>query len=655
MRGAKRTTRARTIALLVGLGGALLLPGGIGAALATAPGLTFAESSPVQLTWPLPEPAPVLTLCNSTLAAVSPGLIVVGPAVLLGSATVPVTDLVAARLPAEPIGAGACAPVTLSGSSGASSSGPTSAFSVRVTAVAPGVGSAAIDVSLVPGGGPTLLGTFGEITLHATRANPWAKSVSLADARLWLRYSGTPTPIGPRSILVVDGVRQTTVAVTVPQQAVDGGLSAPLTVSGAVPPGTYHGTLELGGDHGSIPVTLVVADAVWVLLVGVFAGVLVALVLRVMTGKWRYRLRLWQARRRVPRRYGQAAEALSPELLRRFPAPTTQSVQLWQDGAKVAGRAYFRTVATVDVTDPAYASVCVDVVDVLADTDNLQRRFVPALDELERALTDLGEFLDLTLPTLGDPEVVEVARKLLRVGTTRPPLQVKEATRITDAAIGLTATLAAWRTELEVLLRHMHWSHRLAHRAEFPDQLQLAAADDALGRAIRELFDAATSPGVTSVARGADARDAHRFLATVGAKRGIWLDDQLDGPMRTRVDNAFADLLPERVAPDDIRLLARAQRWARGGLTATTFAITHEYVPVAAGAVAWLLVTFSGAVVAFASAAFLAYQALYDGKPFGGWPGFLAAVFVGIAAGAVVDALVSGLAWARGGLRSLKA
>jgi len=60
-------------------------------------------------------------------------------------------------------------------------------------------------------------------------------------------------------------------------------------------------------------------------------------------------------------------------------------------------------------------------------------------------------------------------------------------------------------------------------------------------------------------------------------------------------------------------------------------------------------------VVAFAAAAFVAYQTLYEGKPFGGWPGFLAAVFVGVAAGAVVDALVSGLAWARGGLRSLRA
>ena len=655
MNRACRTTCARALALLVVLGGALLITDGAGAALAAAPGLTFAESSPVQLAWPLPEPAPVLTLCNTTSMPVTPGLVVTGPEVSLGATTARVTDLVAARLPAGPIGAGACAPVTLSGASAASTSSPTSAVSVRITALAPGVGSAAIDVSLVPDSGPTLLGTFGEVTLHATRANPWASSVSLADGRLWLRYSGTPMPIGPHSILVVNGMRQATVAVTSPQQAVEGGLSAPLTVSGAVPPGTYHGTLELGGDHGSIPVTLIVADAVWVLLVGVLAGVLVAFVLRVMTGKWRYRLRLWQARRRVPRRYAQAVETLSPELLRRFPTPPTESVQKWQRGAKAAGRAYFRTVATVDVTDPTYASVCADVVDVLADADCLQQTFGPALEELERVLTDLGAFLDITLPTFGDPEIVEVTRKLLRVGTNRPPLQVKEATRITDAGVVLTATVATWRTEAEVLLRHMHWSHRLAHRAEFPDQLQLAAADDALGRAIRELFDAANTASVAAVAHGVDARDAHRFLATVGAKRGLWLDDQLDGPLRTRVDSAFADLLPERVAPDEVRLLARAQRWAKGGLVATTFAIAHEYVPVAAGAVAWLLVTFSGAVVAFAAAAFVAYQTLYEGKPFGGWPGFLAAVFVGVAAGAVVDALVSGLAWARGGLRSLRA
>ena len=653
MTRATRATRARTLALLVGVGVALLLPGGVRAARATTPGISFAESSPVQLTWPLPASGSALTLCNTTLAPLTPRLVITGPEVSVGSTTAQVTDLVAARL-SGPIVAGTCSPVMLSGASGASTGNPTSAVSVRITAVSPGVGSAAIDVSLVPSSGPTLLGSFGDITLHATRANPWADSVSLADGRLWLRYSGTPTAIGPHSILVVDGVHKATVAVSVPQQAVDGGLSVPLTVSGAVPPGTYHGTLELGGDHGSIPVTLVVADAVWVLLVGVFVGVLVAFVLRVMTGKWRYRLRLWQARRRVPKRYAQAVVALNPELLRRFPAPTERAVEEWQGAAKKAGREYFRTVATVDVADPTYASVCADVVGVLADAECLQRSFVPALQDLERALTDLGEFLDLTLPTFGDPEVVEVARKLLRVGTTRPPLQVQEATRITDAAVVLTATVVAWRTEAAVLLRHMHWSHRLAHGAEFPDQLQLAAADDALGRAIRELFDAATSAAISAVARGADARDAHRFLSTVGAKRGLWLDDQLDGPMRTRVDSAFADLLPERIAPDDIRLLTRAQRWARGQLRATPFEITHEYVPVAAGAIAWVLVTFSGALVAFATAAFLAYQALYEGKPFGGWPGFLAAVFVGVAAGAVVDALVSGLAWARGGLRSLK-
>ncbi len=631
---------------------ALLLPG---AALAEGPGLRFAEPDPTTLTWSAVERGAVLTLCNTTNAPVIPVFLVSGPEVGAGSRLV--AELLAATTPGGPIGAGACGKVGLSLTGSGSDNPPrTESTTAELTAVAPGVGSTGLSIRILPDVGPTLLGSFGDVTLTATRSNPWSGSATLDDPALWLRYSGTPAPVDPQGVLVVEGSRRATLQLGGGQLAVDGGLRVPLTLTGANRPGTYHGTLELGGQHGSIPVAVavVVADAVWVLLLLVLVGVLVALLLRVATGKWRYRLRLWQARRRVRKGYA-AGRALGPELAERFPVPTDVAVEAWRAEARSAGRAYFRTVLTVDVADPTYVSVCADVSQVLADCECLQRTFAPAVGGLEHAVARLGEFLDAALPSLDDPDVVDVARALLRVDTTRPPLQVKEASKVRDLAGRLTETVAAWQAEAEVVLRHMRWSRRLAHGAEFPEQLQLAAANDALGRAIRELFDSTTTASVGAVAHGADVREAHRLLATVGARRGVWLEDDLGGPLADPVDGAFTDLMPERVAHPELRSTLRAQRWSGAPLAATTFRVTHEYVPVVAGALASVLVTFAGAVVAFGAAAFVAYQVLYAGRPFGSGPDLLAAVFAGVAAGAVVDALVNGVNWSRGGLRSLKA
>jgi hypothetical protein len=67
-----------------------------------------------------------------------------------------------------------------------------------------------------------------------------------------------------------------------------------------------------------------------------------------------------------------------------------------------------------------------------------------------------------------------------------------------------------------------------------------------------------------------------------------------------------------------------------------------------------VVTTVAAASVAFVLALWASNLALYDGKAFGGFKDFVGAVVAGIALTAIVDAVVAGATWARGGIAALR-
>lgn len=638
-------------------------------AFADRPGLSFLEPGPMKVSSADLSHGRSVKVCNTTGAPVFLRPVLTGEELSVDTKKVSLNKSVTALVAKARVRAGRCRSIELRFRDGKEHKidAGTSA-TATLTVLAPAAGSARISLAISGADAPKLQGAFHDLAVRATRTwhfqkrrpwdwtlDAWTGDAVLEENGLALSYSMTP-PKKPSSGSwpVADGSRVGRLVVDGTPQAMDQALVVPFKLTDVHNPGTYHGTLDFGGgEKNRLPIVVTAADPVGVLIFCVLLGVLIALMVRLASGRFRYTFRLRAERRKVQDRYVDAAETVVEPWATRFPRPTDAAIETWQADNKAALKAYRRTVVTVDVTDEAFVSVRKNVAAALDDADCYGKSLPAKLAALQVSLDSVVKMLDTLFPGLPDPDVVTLARRITRqhVAAT-PTLGIGEATKIRDKADQCVKLLDAWSETAATLVRYGRWVRKIWVVADEVDRVQLAFAGGTLSIAVYELFDADAADEVQGVLTGSNLRTVYAVLASLGAQYGVWVGDE---PLATAETSSSTDSLLQHQVFVGIQSqpLTRAVRWANEALAPFEFQVVHKYAAAVAGLFAAMVVVSLGALVASFTAVYAAYQLLYEGKPFGPWVGYFGAVVAGIGAAAVVDAVVNGANWARGGLSAV--
>jgi hypothetical protein len=637
----RRTRRTRLLCAVIAATGGVGLALSMPAHAARQTGLVITTKGSISLDWTAGASGQ-LTVCNATAKPVAPSIRVDAS----DTASKPFVTSVTTALKPKRLAPAKCGTLTVALKQTIKpDAGPITPAKARVTLLSTaGAASAALVIQKVP---PNVIGTIGDISLNAIMKYPFAVShFDDSPSVMVVKLAGTPPTTFPteyaKSATLVDGnhhgrLRVVGIKRLSAKPSSDNAIGLKVKWRGPSHAGTYKGTLEFGGDKGSIPVTVVVSDAVWVLLVLVLLGIAVGFLLRAITGRWRYSWRAKRSRNNLAGASAAAYKKLPAKWQGSFSEPDVAGF-VTENSAQLD--AYLHTVFIVNPKDAAYASA-VDALDAaFADADTLAAKLGDNLDALQSAYDELVKWIGDYLPGASNAAIVASAKAILD-HTTPHALGVGDATRFSDGAAATTALLHSWKAVAIEVARNQTWLREMALTRN-------ARANEAAGlttRTMYELADADTADAISHVRASHEFVRARELIVELAVTKNHWVREPQPVPKVTR----------KSVVAEGVTRFAEPLLKSSGDVIDDIGKAIAKYVPAIGSRVSGLVLAGATSVVALLLALWTAYHTLYDGHAFGGWRDWVTAFITGLGLSVVLDAIVAGITWARSGRAALRA
>lgn len=633
------------------------------------PGLDFAQSGVVSVTWEAVEKGEAISLCNGAdKEATEPKATLAGFRFKREKEDIAPTEAIEAQVPTKRIPAGDCGEVVLKPVSEGTVV-DTGSYKGTVVAVSPGFGVASVEVEItksaevkpavVSGATETLglnaVNSFTEKSLEVKEGSVLLLKGAVGDQEKLSIGEDCEKPAEGESwdtttcpfignLYKDSSIIQVYVAGRVRSEDEVQRLPVRLSSSGHAV-GTYEGSLDpagTGDKEEAVKVKLTVEDDwLWAVL-ALLLGTAIALGVQLWSGRYRPKLELQKRGKEIAGAYGSAIEKLT--------APAGTVIKL--DEAKVGQYAtdvesaitnYGKSVLLFDKTSDAYKEIEGSI--ALAEAD---AKVLGDADGLGASLTALRTAVDEAKDLL-KKRAVKDAFELL--ASAEAPLQsgelgVGDATERSKLAGTLTSTLGKWRKLAERVLDDEAWLFALAQRAEDSTPKPMSDADKAtLNDAAMRLLGVHNE--LFQIAEDADLerlRTSNRIETSFGQLSYLGAKYRVDRPPKTAA-------VPTKDTMDDevVRTFGGAVDLdnptdAKGAEVVPRKLITRE---ASAAQLPKKLLLFAGdsamLLIGLAVAIVTGLSLFYFGKTFGTCEDYLTVIVVGTAAQTVAKAILDNL------------